>query len=331
LRTILAFLSLIALTLATGTVSAAGISIGNGGHSLACTDSSGRVGFETFDLYEGRALFGYAYPQDNPNLDPFKLARSLASRMDQALTTIPGFLEEPVDNLASKVDYVRAAMKFLPPGVGLKGTGDIQEFIEIPANCKFVQTVNFRDSNLVYVNTDAWNALDRVSQAALYLHEAVYWYMRETGVETDSRRARKAVAYMMSGGSLTPRTALPSGIGKAQFCRSRNQNPETWDWDTKLFAYRDHSGALVLQFLQIDGHRVITKTTLSAQVSGGISEFPIDARAQKVRSVTAALISPIDVDAILKIKWGMGNISLTGTMQPHDTVNDPLVCDGINF
>lgn len=322
-----AYLFTILIAISAPKAQAAGIFIGNGGQSVACLQSDGSTTYETFDLMEGRILFGYAYPQDTPKLDPIKLALSLAKRMDQAQGSLPGVIDEPSDNLQSKLQYVLDAMDFLPPGVGLQNTGDTNEFISLPKNCSFLQTVNFRNSKLIYVNSDAWNALSPLNKAAMYLHEAVYWYLRETGVEKDSRRARKAVAYVMAGGALVSRIEVPREVGRVQYCRSRNQNPETWDYDTKLFAYRGADGSMVLQFLAIGGHRVISKTTMQGQVAGGVGEMPIDQNANTMRSLTAGVVSPVDVEAVLKLTWGKGRIWLAGELQPNDVVGDSLVCE----
>lgn len=306
------------------------ISIGNGGQIVQCKDGAGKVeSREAFDLYEGRALFGYAYPKDSVNLDPAKLALSLARKMDEAQGSIPGIQDAERFSLADRVQYVLDNLQLLPPGVGLQPTGDIREFIKIPDNCTFEQTINFRDSKRIYANSDLWNALSPLNKAALYLHEAVYWYLRETGVEADSRRTRKAVSYVMSGGSLTPTTDVPSGVSVFQYCRATVTGAKG-GYRTKFLAYRDPGGELVAQLLQVGGHRVLTRTVLTGETTDQ-SVLPIDRNVRPMQEIEGALVSPIDIDGVMNLSWGKNRVTVGGILQPDDGFRDTMVCEEVRL
>ncbi len=300
------------------------ISIGNGGQIVECKGAGGEVTREAFDLYEGSALFGYAYPRDTQNLDPAKLALALAAKMDAAQGSVAGVLEPEKNGFENRVRYVLDNMNFLPPGVGLQPTGDTQEFIRLPQNCDFVQAINFRDNKRIYVNSDVWNELSPLNRAALYLHEAVYWYLRETGVEADSRRTRKAVSYIMAGGALSPRTSLPSDATKIQYCRSSRTNGKR-DYDTKFLVYRDGGGNTVAQFFQIGGYRILTRTTLEGALEND-TDYPIEPSVRPERSLEGAVVSPIDIDALVSVTWGKGRVRVGGILQPNSGIYDTVVC-----
>jgi hypothetical protein len=305
------------------------ISIGNGGQVVQCKNPDGSVTNEAFDLYEGRSLFGYAYPQDSESLDPAKLALALAGQMDQAQGSIPGLHEIDKNTLANRVKYVLDNMRLLRPGEGLQPTGDTKEFIKLPANCDFEQAINFRDSKRIYASSDIWTALSPVNKAAMLLHEAVYWYLRETGVEVDSRRTRNAVSYIMSGGNLTPTTEVPTNVARFQFCHSTDKKGKG-GYSTKFIAYRGSDGELVAQFLQIGGHRVLTRSVLTGEAQD-LPDLPIDKSVRPVQKIEGGLVSPIDVDSLLSITWGKNRVVVGGILQPSDGVYDPVVCDEVRL
>jgi hypothetical protein len=318
-----AFLFLLLILPASATASPStrdsGTSIGNGGHSISCRQPDGTVTKEAFDLFEGRALFGYrvAFPETVPAAE---LALQLAAKVDKS----QGGAMEELDTVRGKVKFIRDHMVLLPPGVGLKPTEDSNEFI-VPRNCEIIQTINFRQNRRIYVDSDAWNALTETSKAALFLHEAIYWQLREGGEEHDSRRTRRLVSYLMSGGELAPRARVPLPTGsQAQYCHSVEENSRM-DWNTKLFAYK-HEGRIVLQFLQIGGYRLLGRTELSSTAHPNTPAQPLTRDASRLQRMQGWIGSPPDTEAYITLIWGQGRIDIEGYVQQGVRFADRLEC-----
>lgn len=294
-----------------------GISIGNGGQSLLCREEDGTESREAFDLFEGRVLFGYkvAFPESQPAIE---IAMELATLLDYS----QGGAFEEIDTIRGKLKYIEKNLRFLPPGAGLRPIGDSIEFV-VPKNCEIVQTINFRDNFRIYVDTDAWNALPETSKAALYLHEAVYWQLRTGGVENDSRRTRRIVSYMMSGGALPLRAKIPLTNGSnLQYCRSKTVNKRK-DWDTKFFAYL-HNGKIVLQFLQLAGFRLLGRTEITTSAPFGTTHFPIQATTEF--KIEGWVESPPDSEAFISLLSGGNKIEVSGSVQQGIKFEDEIEC-----
>jgi hypothetical protein len=303
-----------------------GIIVGNGGHAVTCTDSGGRlISVEALDLYEGRLTRGYSYPTAQ-NINPLELAKALARKLDAAQENFYPPQGEP-PTIESKVEHVARTMSFLPPGQTLDLTPDSDERLIFPAGCQLTQTINFRTAGLIQVNSDMWNQLSPTDKAALYLHEAVYWYLRETGVEVDSRRTRLTVSYLMSGGNVASRLTLPKGgwLKRVQYCRSTDPTLRG-NWSTELIAYRDPQGHVVVQFLQMGAFRALTQSYIVGDIDGPVDELPLQKDSPVVHEIHGGAHSSLDPDAVIQVRWGNGNISVSGTLQPFNAFRDSVRC-----
>jgi hypothetical protein len=325
-------LTLLALSLliTLPTLARARISIGNGGLVVACTQNDGSLTREALDLFEGRALFGYEYPQVGENIDPATLARAWARRLDEAQGSIPGVSVTPDDSISQKLEYIMANLRFLPPGFDLELTRDTREFIKIPANCKIEQGVNFRNPKQIYADADIWDRFTPhpLNQAAMFLHEAVYWYLRDHGLEEDSRRTRKTVSFTIGQGELRVRDELPVGVTRVQYCHSRKRG-EYGDWTTKLLAFRESSDRVTLQFLQLGGYRMLARAALRGSAPG-TELAPLAASAKEPLAIAGDLDSPIDFEAHVNVSWGGGTIAVDGQLQLGTPVRDALTCEMVD-
>lgn len=301
-----------------------GVSIGNGGQSVVCHESDRKfTRAEAFDLFEGRALFGFQ-SIFNELVSPVELARQLALQVDLS----QGGNLAPLNTVAGKVDFIVKNMKFLPPGVGLKPTEDSKEFI-LPKDCDIVQTINFRDSRQIYVDSDVWAKLSNISKAALYLHEAIYWQFREQGLEQDSRRTRKAVAFLFSGGVLPPRTQfIAPPTRPVQYCRSLTKNNQG-DFNTKFFAYR-HKDLEVIQFLQIGGYGLLGRTIVS-RFSQDSMEPVIQKSRPAIDQIASWLNSQPDIETFVQVIWGQSLIRLTYRFQSDAPLSEEITCEELDF
>jgi hypothetical protein len=306
----------------TGTRTRSGNSIGSGGQSVICRNPDGTIErAEAFDLYEGRVLNGYQY-----NPPPRRSAQELALHYARSLDLVQSGTPGSPDGIESRLHYLFQNMIFLPKGVGLAEIHDSLSAI-VPKDCDVVQTINFRIDRKIYADTDVWHSLPESSKAALYLHEAIYWQLRDEGRESDSRRTRRIVSFVMAGGKLEPRLHLPlTAMKRAQFCRSEKQT-EDFDWDTKFFAFADTDGTLVLQFLKIGGYQTIERTIVSGTPQHRMGRYPINRDHKEVQRITGLIASKSGyLDGHVSLIWGRKMIALRGHLQQGVTVNERISC-----
>jgi hypothetical protein len=274
---------------------------------------------ETFDLYEGRSR-GYSYASNVG--DPLKYATQLGLKVDKALP-------KKYRGVATRVQLVDKSMFFNKPGEVLRFTGDTSETAYVGEGCELLQTVVFRRSSDIEVSYDNWHAIDGVSQAALYLHEALYWYFRTGGGEGDSRRTRAAVSYLMAGGKLEAVDAFPyDHKGKIQHCHSRRYLTDEGGWSTEFYAYFDGNGYPMLQFLSAGGYRMITRTTIRGgrREEIGANQGVIDLMG-KAAGIMGIARSKLDQDSNLTVNWNRRDgITLSGKIQSESLVTDEIEC-----
>lgn len=296
-----------------------GITVANGGQTAMCQDTNGKIqSFEAFDLYEGRVVTQYKYP--NSARDPLELALKLAGRLDDSQGIIARKRNDR-DSVSDKVRYVAEHMTLQAPGERLQPTGDSKEYQILPEGCGLIPTINFVSPLKIDVDHDAWMGLDNVNKAALYLHEAIYWHLRLGGEEHDSRRTRKAVAYLMAGKKLQPVDVFPSEIPKrAQFCHGNG---------TQFLAYRNSKGNLALQFIEIGGFYMLTRTSMEEAVDFDLEDYPIDPMLSKTVRVTGQVKSLLDREAVLQLSWGRGQVILSGELQHRTQIYEKLRCTEI--
>lgn len=185
---------------------------GGGGNSVVCRDSLGKmISAEVFDLFEGRALYGYI-PKENA--DDFKSqARRIAKKMDDATAT--NFFEKETERILNE-------MRFLPADVALRPVDDSNSIIK-PSNCELFQTAIYLSNKRVYFDSNIWALLTETHRAALVSHEVFYAYLRLADETKDSGRARQYVSYMFSGQNLKAKWS-PTDFGPFEVCQSKREN-----------------------------------------------------------------------------------------------------------
>lgn len=303
-----------------------GVTVGNGGHVVLCRNKTQVALLETFDLYEGRLVHGHKYIEPLQAEEALPLALSLARKLDEARDlrfesrSLRGKL-----SLEKKLQHVAKTMRFIKSGSRLAATPDSQEFISFPKNCQLAQAINFRNERTILVNPDLWRALSPLNQAALYLHEAVYWHLRETGVEKDSRRTRRVVAALLAGAQVEAVTLLPAGSqGQLQFCRSLARSATDGDWPTKFFAYQDSKGQVILQMLQISGHRILTRTLVPTELVA--STLVTNFAGLFTERKTAVVQTAFDDDLVFRLLTQQGRLAISGVIQPGTPFRETVSC-----
>ncbi len=171
-----------------------GGSVGNGGQSVVCFKSGSDVAAsETYDLFEGQKLFGYNY-RPSGQVTALELALNIAQQIDLILP-----IAQPELTFAERVTQIAVELEAATDRKDMEPTEDILATY-LPSSCSLLQVVVFNADQTISVNLSGFQQLSTASQTALYLHEAIFWYLREVAGDTSSRRTRRIVSYLMSGG-----------------------------------------------------------------------------------------------------------------------------------
>lgn len=167
----------------------AGTSTGNGGQSVVCQARSETSATpQSYDLYEGAALFGYSFRRWEGESALVIANRALGRlRPEEARLVADRFHD--LLTLIDNADHV--ADEAIPL------TADIAPIV-MPEGCELRQTVVFRPDGKISLNSALWDALSPLSLAAFYLHEAVYWELRTSRGEVTAQRTRRIVSYLLS-------------------------------------------------------------------------------------------------------------------------------------
>lgn len=199
----------------------------SGGKGYVCRDSQGKINkpVQLLDLWEAKEIFGREIKKDS---------RPALVQFEEALERLKGlFLRYRWQKLgetgrtgrenAFKDDVRRKAMPILDSSLKairkrdaeLPLTNDSWEEIKPKdtASCKIEQIVRYNDhptNPMIYINQEIVDSLDNTTLAALALHEGLYVVLRNESnqKERSSVRTRRAVGYVMSGGSFVSSDVL---------------------------------------------------------------------------------------------------------------------------
>jgi len=160
---------------------------GNGGVSVVCRDTNGKItSAEILDIYEGRETRRKTYVDSSIDVD------STINLNMYKLVHIPYFLSE----LEKELSIVKKNIVFVSEGNNVLPTNDA--FPEISRRgCQFEQLANYTPGGKVLVSQEIYNQLDTLNKAALFIHEAFYSYRRTLGDKT-SRKSRVFVSEIMA-------------------------------------------------------------------------------------------------------------------------------------
>lgn len=186
-------------------------SSGNGGQIVQCSDFEARAS-KSYDLFEGSKLFAYKYRKFNGSGLDFALR--VAGQLD---------LANHSKSFTERVRQVAFKIKRAVDQPHLSLTSDIEPTF-LPERCSLAQVLVFHNDGSFSANLTLFHKLSQQTQAALYLHEAIYWHLRDVNADVSSRSTRRMVSYLMSGGD--PEIAIRSmGFYDSTpvFCTARNQ------------------------------------------------------------------------------------------------------------
>jgi hypothetical protein len=177
----------IALSMLISFTSWAGGDVGNGGVSVICRDSLGKItSAELLDIFEGREIYGRKYLNDNISVDTkLEISQLKISRH-------PTYLTKFQDELAK----VQANLVFIGEGIELNPTNDALPTIS-KNGCNYEQVANYTYEGEVLVSREIYNAFDVNNKAALFIHEAVYALRRKEG-DKNSQKSRRLTAHLVA-------------------------------------------------------------------------------------------------------------------------------------
>lgn len=235
---------------------------GGGGNALVCYDSAGKIStVRMFDLYEGEILYSRNFSD---------LTQSFDDKIKNLTDEIYG--QGQFSPLKMRFDEVKRNLKLLPAGVRLKPIKD-SGHIFIPRDCKVEQLAHYYNSQNIYVVSDFYNKMSELDKFSLVLHEAIYSFERENGVE-NSRYARRVVSHLLSDNFVIEN--IYDGIDPLGelvcttwnlFDPTNNQNQNT------AFYAKRNGDRLRVQFTTINGHNVYTKKYYDVHI--GQKTFPV--------------------------------------------------------
>jgi hypothetical protein len=132
----------------------------------------------------------------------------------------------------------------------------------------------------------------------------------------------------MSGGDLVPLSqwdnpAAPPTSGL--FCHSKELN-KIGDWSTKFSIYRDERDAIVAQFFEAGGFYFFNRVILRGADGGAGEPYPIDPNSPTENELAGIIDFPVDIETVLQLTWGNGQIHLGGLIQPGNPLSDSIIC-----
>jgi hypothetical protein len=261
-------------------MTAGGISDG-GGNAVVCRDANHKIiSAQLLDLYEAENYWGLALRKTDPAqsvldaaLDAAKLidmggggadptailSESLNGALVRRDVQILPMLDPQI--VEEGVTYDNQNKHLLPTGVTLPALDDSKNVVEpedffLPNSCSIERLALYVDSTeRLSIVSDIWSQMDSLNQAALLVHESLYRQMRSDG-ETTSERTRLAVGHAFAGDRFT---SILDGIPSSTLLCISNEDKPAY----RFALYSTLDGNTVLQFIDLNGKVMLSKTTLS--------------------------------------------------------------------
>lgn len=297
-----------------------GSSFGNGGHSVQCwlQEKNTWSSPQSLDLYEGQKLSGYTYPVLRSTEEAQEYALSLARKVDVAVgvSDFVGRRYSKNSTLTGKLRLILERAVFV--NAPLKTTDDAK-FRELESNCKLQQTINF--GSQILFHKPLWDQHSYTDQSALLLHEAIYWYLRSQGKETDSRRVRRIVAHLIQGGNLLPVVEEQLEKSSATFlCKSKVVDPFR---HSEIYVFVNQERKLEIRFRRMGNYRMLSQTVgIGPEVR---TELALD---REPLEFSASLESISDRNSLMAFQWNPEEqtLSVKGRLEGDLPIADELSC-----
>lgn len=199
-----------------------GPSTSGGGHSVVCRNYDGSIrSAQLLDLYEAKAKFQFKLRLSQGTLEEdFVAATRNAYRLQSANIKISD------SEILKSLDRFMSMAKFTPAGKRPTRIFDVGNTIPFPWGCDLEQLAFFDDlKSEVVVDSEIWNRLDTLNQAALVTHE-LYYHVERQFLEHTSEGTRAFVAHIYA----SPDEVEPIFAGvprNSKMCYTRNSNTLT--------------------------------------------------------------------------------------------------------
>lgn len=172
-----------------------GPKVGNGGGAWACKLRNQIKWIEILDLFEAREEFGLEQVDfyDKGFKEIVEFVKTDLQESGQ------GKFFKDLDFYIKKVYKSTGFIKSV-----LRDTEDSFYRISPEAETcpggivKYIQVANFIDEENLYIRKLYWSRMDEINRAALVLHEAIYFVLREKLGDTNSTRTRRIVGLIFS-------------------------------------------------------------------------------------------------------------------------------------
>ena len=171
---------------------------GGGGIGILCEND-----LVTLDLYEAR-LNGLSPAESSKNLEEYlkQFGVEMARHFSEQVINLND--EIAVSNLIYKEmnDSILLKFKDIPKGRRLNLTNDAT-LPQLPQKCEPVQIAVYAKDGTIYRDSEYWSKLNPIEQAALVIHEWVYFRARSNG-SLNSDETRKVIGLIFSGNNPEP-------------------------------------------------------------------------------------------------------------------------------
>lgn len=172
-----------------------GPKVGNGGGAWGCELNQKIEWIEIMDLFEAREEYGLEFE----NFFQMKYKDIVRfAKIDLQEHVQSGFFKD-LDFYIEKVYKSTGFIKSV-----LRNTEDsFYRLSPEPETCpggniKYIQVANFLDEENLYIRKYYWKRLNEINKAALVLHEAIYYVLREKLGDTNSIMTRRIVGLTLS-------------------------------------------------------------------------------------------------------------------------------------
>ena len=177
-----------------------GGNVGNGGGVWVCQnlDQIGTVRWARLvDLFEGRVEFKMNIPEESAALSYEDIVKQKRMRIFMADRDLYEVLDPYFDKVAKNIDPVDAELEIVNDA--LYRIKPHKKYCAL-GKITYVQLANYTSYGKILLQKDIWNdaKLSTQDKAALIVHEAVYWYLRDEHKDANSVRAREIVAAVFS-------------------------------------------------------------------------------------------------------------------------------------
>jgi hypothetical protein len=241
----------------------------HGGGTIVCRNEQGKIiSAELLDLWEGKKV---------RNLDILEEVESDADIPDLIRRAVRILNEKGQIKMAKTVELVangelgvvNASLSFVSEGVGIAAPSDANAVFIPKGNCRIEGVGAYNDRYLTFfIDKELYSELSALNRAALFVHEGVYKYLRDTFHVEDSITARGITACLFSK-LPCPELDVKDGIPETGFlmqCHNEipylknKTEPQKAYMEYFLFVSKENPHTMRIQFTRLGVDTLPTKS-----------------------------------------------------------------------